>query len=120
MAEIRENSIERYLLSQCRAHSFLCLKFISPARGAVPDRIIITPGGTVFVEVKRPGEEPTARQLATHAKMRRFGAKVYVVDSRPAVDRLIQLLSLSGTDAGSNSAEAGDGAHGAANTRRQA
>lgn len=95
MAEIRENTIERHLLAQCRAHGFLCLKFVSPARGAIPDRIIITPGrhGTVFVEVKRPGEVPEPRQRATHAKMRRFGAKVYVVDSRPAVEQLIQHLS---------------------------
>lgn len=95
MAEIRENPIERHLLAQCRAHGFLCLKFVSPARGAVPDRIVVTSGthGTVFVEVKRPGEEPEPRQRATHAKMRRFGAEVYIVNSHTAVDQLMQYLS---------------------------
>ncbi|WP_284982399.1 hypothetical protein [Arthrobacter sp. efr-133-TYG-118] len=95
MAEIRENPIERYLLSQSRANGFLCMKFVSPARGGIPDRIVITPGshGTVFVEVKRPGEEPEPRQHATHAKMRRFGAEVHVVNSHAAVEQLMQYLS---------------------------
>ncbi|MDP9904733.1 VRR-NUC domain-containing protein [Arthrobacter bambusae] len=95
MAESRENPIERYLLSQCRANGFLCMKFVSPARGGIPDRIVVTPGahGTVFVEVKRPGEKPEPRQLATHAKMRRFGAEVHVVDSREAVEQLMRYLS---------------------------
>lgn len=95
MAEIRENPIERHLLARCRAHGFLCLKFISPARGGIPDRIVVTSGshGTVFVEVKRPGEEPEPRQRATHAKMRRFGAEVHVVNSHAAVEQLMQHLS---------------------------
>ena len=85
----RENVIEQYFLSQCRQHGFLCLKFTSPSRGAVPDRIVIAPAGTVFVELKRPGERANKRQLITHAKMRRFGAEVHVIDDRSAVDEFI-------------------------------
>lgn len=93
MTQVRERAIEEYLLNQCRAHRLLCLKFTSPARGGVPDRIVIGPSGTVFVEVKRPGEEPAKRQRIMHAKMRRHGARVYVVDDRAGVDSLIDALT---------------------------
>ena len=90
----RESAIERHLRKRCRENGFLCLKFISPARGGVPDRVVVTPtAGTVFVEVKKPGEQPEPRQRATHDKMRRFGAEVHVVADQQAVDRLmIRLL----------------------------
>lgn len=99
MADIRENPIERYLLAQCRARAFLCLKFTSPSRGGIPDRVVVTSGahGTVFVEVKRPGESPDPRQHATHAKMRRYGAQVFVVDSHESIDRLMQHLASDST-----------------------
>lgn len=95
MARTPEGIVEDYLLAQCRATGFLCLKFVSPARGGVPDRVVITPAGTVFVEVKKPGEQPDARQRATHIKMRRYGAQVFVVDSEQTVDALIRQLRAS-------------------------
>ncbi|MFC4048350.1 VRR-NUC domain-containing protein [Actinomadura syzygii] len=90
---VLESVIENYLLDQCRKHRFLCMKFVSPAHDGVPDRIVITPGCTVFVEVKGQGVEPTRLQLRQHAKMRRFGAHVYVVDDRPGVDALMDDLA---------------------------
>lgn len=89
----REAPVERYLLAQCRRHGFLCMKFVSPSRGGVPDRIVVTPSaGTVFVEVKRPGGRPEPRQRKVHAKMRRFGAEIFVVDDDASVDALIAYL----------------------------
>lgn len=92
MTRTREKAVERRLLIRCREHRYLCLKFTSPARGGVPDRVIVTPACTAFVEVKKPGERPDDRQRATHAKMRRFGAVVFVVDDAAGVDRLIEEL----------------------------
>ncbi|BCW06873.1 VRR-NUC domain-containing protein [Arthrobacter sp. NtRootA1] len=85
----REKAVEQYLLTQCRRHGLFCLKFVSPARGGVPDRIVLTPIGTVFVEVKRPGGDLEKRQRVMHAKMRRFGAEIHVVDDEQAVDAFI-------------------------------
>lgn len=67
----------------------------------MPDRIVITPtAGTVFVEVKKPGEGLSARQHPTHAKMRRFGARIHVVDDQRSVEQLIsRLLAGDGDDA---------------------
>lgn len=89
----RENRIESYFRRQCRHHGLLALKFVSPARNGVPDRMVITLAGTVFVELKRPGEEPTRLQKAMHHKMRRFGAEVHVLDSVPAVDTFVRQFS---------------------------
>ncbi|MFJ7416695.1 VRR-NUC domain-containing protein [Streptomyces sp. NPDC098077] len=92
MTSSRERDIEGYLLAQCRAHGFLCLKFVSPARGGVPDRIVVAPHGTVFVEVKRPGSQLRKLQQRTHAKLRSHGAEVHVVDDKPSVDTFIAHL----------------------------
>lgn len=72
----------------------------------MPDRIVVTPtAGTVFVEVKKPGEAPDARQRVTHAKMRRFGARIHVVDGQQSVERLIAGL-LAGDGASTDQREA--------------
>ncbi|SIO87022.1 VRR-NUC domain-containing protein [Nocardiopsis sp. JB363] len=88
-----ENEIEAYLLENCRTVGFLCWKFTSPGRAGVPDRVVITPWATVFVEVKRPGGRLRRLQQAIRAKMLRAGAAVYVVDSRSAVDALVAELA---------------------------
>ncbi|MEH0490559.1 VRR-NUC domain-containing protein [Streptomyces scabiei] len=98
MARTRESTIEDYLLSQCRAHGFLCLKFVSPARGGVPDRIVVAPRGTVFVEVKRPCGQLRKLQQLTHAKLRRHGAEVHVVDDKASVDVFIAHLLKTSSD----------------------
>ncbi|WP_326742829.1 VRR-NUC domain-containing protein [Streptomyces sp. NBC_01768] len=92
MTHPRERVIEDYLLTQCRAHGFLCLKFVSPARRGVPDRIVVALGRIVFVEVKRPGGQLRKLQQLTHAKLRRHGAEVHVVDDKPSIDVFIAHL----------------------------
>lgn len=88
-----ESEIENYLLHACRAAGFLCWKFTSPGRAGVPDRVVIAPRATVFVEVKRPGGRLRRLQRAIRAKMLHAGAVVYVVDDQPAVDALVTELA---------------------------
>jgi hypothetical protein len=92
MSSKREGVVERYLLGRCRAEGFLCLKFVSPSRGGVPDRVVVTPAKTVFVEVKKPGGDLEKRQRTVHDKMRRHGAEVHVVDTKPIVDSFIRQM----------------------------
>jgi Holliday junction resolvase len=87
-----ERSVERYLLSRSRESGFLCLKLVLQGRAGVPDRIVVTPGGTVCVEVKRPGERLRRLQAVTVTKLRRAGGAVHVVDDKDSVDRLLQRL----------------------------
>jgi hypothetical protein len=89
---VLESKVEHYFLEACRRRGALLMKFTSPSRSGVPDRILVTPAGTCFVEVKRPGEEPRPLQVATHEKIRRFGGEVYVVDSPQQIDELLDHL----------------------------
>lgn len=88
-AGTRENVIETALLDACRNHGLLPLKFTSPSRGGVPDRLIITPVGSIFVELKRPGLKPDGRQLNMHQKLRDYGGEVHVIDTIEKVDDFI-------------------------------
>ncbi len=77
-----------------QAAGLLCLKFTSPSRRAVPDRIVLGHDAygravTLFVEVKRPGERPRANQAAMIGSLRDHGAHAVVVDSTTAVDELL-------------------------------
>lgn len=59
-----EKDIERKIGDFAKKHSCLYLKFTSPARRAVPDRMIITPQGVIgFLEVKAAGKIPTTLQM---------------------------------------------------------
>lgn len=90
---MRESRVEGHLVNRCQRAGFLCLKFVSPGRGGVPDRVVITPVGTVFVEVKRPGEQLRRRQRAVSRKMRRHGAIVHVVSTLNEADQLVEDLT---------------------------
>lgn len=88
-----ERVIERHLLDQCRARGILCLKLTSPSRAGVPDRLLVSPAGTVFVEVKRPGGRVRRLQEVMHEKLRRHGGIVHVVDTREGVEDLVAAIA---------------------------
>lgn len=90
-----ESKIEDYLLEECTRHGFMCLKFISPGTNGVPDRVVISPTKTVFIEVKRPGGALRRLQGVITAEMRAAGAEVHLIDTRHDVDRLIAQLCLT-------------------------
>lgn len=60
---------------------FYCRKVQWIGRRGAPDRLFIKEGRHVWVEFKRPGKEPDAQQRREHARMRRHGAEVHVIDS---------------------------------------
>lgn len=102
---MRESTIESYLVEQCELYGATAEKFKSPQRKNVPDRICTWPGPKVgefgearqmpadvdMVELKATGEEPNAGQLRDHARRRRMGQRVFVIDSKPAVDVYVQM-----------------------------
>lgn len=90
---IRERVVESALVTACRRAGLLCLKFVSPGHDGVPDRIVIGPAGTVFVEVKRPGGRLRPLQQAVIGKMRAHGADVRVIDGLAGVTALVAELS---------------------------
>ena len=70
---MRESKIEQRLRVKLQRLGCLVYKFVSPGNNGVPDRIVITPGGTVyFVELKKddgelsPGQRVQLRRLRQH------------------------------------------------------
>ncbi len=76
-----EKQIEQALVNAARKRGGIALKFVSPAYGGMPDRLVLLPGGrAAFVEVKAPGMKPRPLQLSRHRLLRNLGFRVYVLD----------------------------------------
>jgi hypothetical protein len=90
---LRENIIEEYLRNKVKAIGGKAYKFVSPGNCGVPDRLVLLPGGrSIFVELKAPGKEPTAKQSLQHKKLRALGFTVLIIDSKEKVDEFIKSL----------------------------
>lgn len=87
-----EAYVENYLVDQADKRGLYCLKFTSPGYSGVPDRIVISPAATVFVELKALGEKPRRLQEIVIDQMRQHGAEVHVIDTREGVDALLDDL----------------------------
>jgi hypothetical protein len=92
---MRESSIERYLVAEVRRAGGVAEKFVSPGRRNVPDRIVTWLNPMLdFVELKAPGEKPNAGQRRDHARRRKRGYAVFVIDTKAGVDKFIKLRRL--------------------------
>jgi hypothetical protein len=87
---MRERDIEQYFIRRVREAGGLQRKFVSPGHKGVPDRIFALNGHVAFVELKAPGEPLREDQAREHAKLRKAGCLVFVIDSKEAVDYFIQ------------------------------
>lgn len=91
MAE--ERKIEKFLVKEVERLGGLCVKFPPLFFRGFPDRIVLLPGATIaFVELKAPGERPTLIQRNVHARLRKLGFRVEVLDSKDAVNGFILSL----------------------------
>ena len=69
----------------------MVLKFVSPGKAGVPDRLILAPGGKAcFVEMKRPGGKLRPLQKFVIGQIEDLGFKVYVVDSEQDIESFLQ------------------------------
>lgn len=90
MVYIREITVEKPLVTATEKRGGVAYKFVSPGRRAVPDRLVLLPGGRfAFVEVKAPGQKPTPAQLREHKRLRALGYKVFVLDSAEDIPELL-------------------------------
>jgi hypothetical protein len=95
---MREKLIEAHLVKRIREAGGMCLKFVSPGNAGVPDRIVFMYGMTALVEIKAPGKKPDKRQNIMHAKLAKHRIRVFVADSKEAVDMLVDNLVLKWSD----------------------
>lgn len=89
---MHEKIIEKYLVERAESIGALVRKTAWVGRNACPDRLVMLPHATVWVEVKAPNQTPTPAQAREHDRMRQHGQIVWVVDSKQTVDNLIQIL----------------------------
>lgn len=87
---MRERDIERYLVKQVKAAGGEVRKVRWVGRNGAPDRIVMLPWLTAWVELKAPGAKAKAHQIREHERMRRVGQRVEVVDSLERVDELLR------------------------------
>lgn len=86
---MRERDIENYLVERVKAMGGEVRKVKWVSHRGAPDRLVLLPGRTVWVELKAPGEKPKAHQTREHNRMRRMGQRVEVVDSFERVDEVL-------------------------------
>lgn len=75
-----EAQLEKKLVAFCREHGLLTYKFASPSHRGVPDRIIMGGGKVMFVELKRPGNTPTALQERERRRITDHGVCAFWTD----------------------------------------
>jgi hypothetical protein len=85
---VLEASIEAFVIKFAEDRGWFYRKVAWLGRRAAPDRIFARDGRIVFVEFKRPGEEPRALQRREIARMRAAGIEVHVIDDVDAGMRL--------------------------------
>lgn len=87
MGEIK---LEQYLRVRVKKLGGLCIKFTSPSMRGVPDRIIFSANGIVYlVELKFGNNTLSAAQRAFLKLMEDRGRTVYVLSSKEEVDNFI-------------------------------
>lgn len=79
---ITEKQVERNFVKAVEEAGGLAMKFVSPGRVGVPDRIVLLPGGrAAFAEIKRPSGHLRKSQEAAHREIRAKGFPVCVIRS---------------------------------------
>lgn len=85
-----EAKVERHLVKRIKELGGLCLKFTSPSRRFVPDRICILPGRIIFVECKSETGRLSKGQEREIKRLMRLKQIVVVLSSIEEVDQFIE------------------------------
>jgi hypothetical protein len=86
---VRESAVERLLVKYAKDNGALTLKLNGPGDRGKPDRWFGFQGRSLFLEVKRPGEEPSALQYWWLGRLRKRG---FAADSCDNVEDGISIL----------------------------
>jgi hypothetical protein len=88
---VKEKAIERRMCGLIKQRGGLAYKLTSPNNPGVPDRLVITPGGTVwFVELKTVDGGLTPIQAFQIRELEKRGANVRVVKGWEAAKKFVE------------------------------
>jgi hypothetical protein len=82
----RERDVRKYLKKRLKEVGGELRKVRWTGRSGAPDELVMLPARCIWVELKRPGKEPTSQQAREHERLRFCGALVTVLHSREDVD----------------------------------
>lgn len=85
-----ERNIKSYLFQRVKEEGGTCRNAQWIGRSHCPDVRVMLPWGCAWVETKRPGKDARAGQEREHARMRRYGEKVFVLDTKKKIDRWLE------------------------------
>jgi len=89
--KMQESSLEKKFRLEVKKHGGQALKFSSPGKRGVPDRLVLIPNGqAIFVEMKAPGKPLKPLQKKRAAELKKLGFKVYKIDSIDDIKSFIQ------------------------------
>jgi hypothetical protein len=85
-----ESKVEKDCVDWAQSQGWLTMKYTGE-RG-YPDRIFIKGGATIWVELKREGNEPTKAQRYKIRKLKEAGADAYWTDSLEGLQTILESL----------------------------
>ena len=89
-----EKHLEQKLKNQIKALGGLCLKWVSPGFTGVPDRIVLLPGGRIYlVELKYGLGGLSRRQQLVKKQLARLGFEVHIVKGEESLTGFLKLVS---------------------------
>lgn len=87
---MREKYLEELLIKAVKKRNGLALKLYSPSYIGVPDRLVLIAFGHIgFVELKAPNKVARPIQLKRHEELRNLGFKVYVLDKKEEIEKIL-------------------------------
>ena len=94
-----EKELERKFVNILRKRGCIVYKFVSPGNAGVPDRLVVTPKGTVhFAELKQEGKKMRPLQVMQAMRLAKNHVKVHLVDSMEAIQTFIEGVLHSESD----------------------
>jgi hypothetical protein len=89
-----ESDLEKQVVNYAKQQGILCVKFTSPSRRGVPDRLLIGPLGEVyFLELKQKGKMPTPLQWHEIHTLNKFNIRAGYVDNIDDAKLIIDTLA---------------------------
>lgn len=89
--KVTEKYIEKKFNEGVKAMGGWSIKLLPFNVSGLPDRIGLFPGARIlFAEIKAPGKKPTPIQYAVHARLKKLGFRVEVIDSIPLLNLILK------------------------------